>query len=268
MSSKKPLLYNLLVLYHFYINIIQSMGGGPLPTPATTTGNHHSQPPYLPTVSPFSSMLFTRDSDFIHESEDMAIGYSNQINFGHVPSQMEVQNAINDLQRVMNGFCVDDSSRSVMKSVGQKRLLDAYHLLQTDPFVQVGLFVYLFMVVDERLVLSISSDTQVWDAILKNDAVLDLQSSLPLADEECETYKHEPNSTSAIVKWIFAVMKSKIIELMEKLEVFVFETLYSRSKKTSSESKHDDVLEEKVRSSLLLSIVVLLIVVVTRSLET
>ncbi|KAF5775571.1 hypothetical protein HanRHA438_Chr13g0624511 [Helianthus annuus] len=235
------------------------MGGGAVPIPATTAGNHHSNPLYSPTVS---SNFSTGDSDFIVESEKMAIGYLNLTNFGHVPSRTEVQNAIYDLQRVMNGYGEImeqwnyDDSTSVMKSLGQKRLLDAYHHLQTDPFVQ-------------RLVLSISSDIRVWDAILKNDAVQDLRGSLPLAeaDEECATYMHEPNSTSAIVKWIFAVMKSKIIQLVEKLEVFVFETLYHVSKKTTSTSKHD-ILEEKVRSSLLLSIVVLVIVVVTRSLET
>ncbi|MFS7898009.1 hypothetical protein Hanom_Chr00s015094g01754141 [Helianthus anomalus] len=238
------------------------MGGGAVPTPAITAGNHHSKPLYSPTVSPFSSNFSTGDSDFIVESEKMAIGYSNLTDFGHVPSRTEVQNAIFDLQRVMNGYgvimeqCNYDDSTSVMKSLGQKRLLDAYHHLQTDPFVQ-------------RLVLSISSDIRVWDAILKNDAVQDLRGSLPLAeaDEECATYMHEPNSTSAIVKWIFAVMKSKIVDLVEKLEVFVFETLYPVSKKTTSTSK-PDILEEKVRSSLLLSIVVLVIVVVTRSLET
>ncbi|XP_076923176.1 uncharacterized protein LOC143585231 [Bidens hawaiensis] len=224
------------------------MGGGAIPTPTTTAGNHHSQPLCSPIGSP--------------------IVYSNQPSFGPVPSQFEVQNAIFDLQRAMNGFCEIneigeimeqcsyDSSTTMMKSLGQKRLVDAYHLLQTDPIVQ-------------RLVRSISSDPQVWDAILKNDAVQDFQSSLSLTEieEECTDYKQESNSTSVIIKWIFAVMKSKIIEFIEKLEVFVFERVLSATKKTTSTMKDDDILEEKVRPSLLLSIVILVIVLVTRSME-
>ncbi|XP_076892865.1 uncharacterized protein LOC143544718 isoform X2 [Bidens hawaiensis] len=224
------------------------MGGGAIPTPATTTGNHHPQPLCSPIGSP--------------------IVYSNQPSFGPVPSQFEVQNAIFDLQRAINGFCEIneigeimeqcsyDSPTTVMKSLGQKRLVDAYHLLQTDPLVQ-------------RLVRSISSDPQVWDAILKNDAVQDFQRSLPLTEieEECTDYKQESNSTSVIIKWIFAIMKSKIIEFIEKLEIFVFERVYSATKKTTSTMKDDDILEEKVRSSLLLSVVVLVIVLVTRSME-
>ncbi|XP_076937286.1 uncharacterized protein LOC143604794 [Bidens hawaiensis] len=139
------------------------MGGGAITTPATTAGNHHSHPPCSPTGSP--------------------IAYSNQTSFGPVPSQFEVQNAIYDLQRAMNGFreingigeimeqCNYDSSTALMKPHGQKRLADAYNLLQTDPLVQ-------------RLVRSISSDPHVWDAILKNDAVQDLQSSLSLTGNE------------------------------------------------------------------------------------
>ncbi|KAI3700954.1 hypothetical protein L2E82_45595 [Cichorium intybus] len=228
------------------------MGGGAVPSPATTAGNHHSRLARFPTVSTVSSD-FNESSDCMDESET---------NFGPVPSKIEVENAISDLRRVMNGFCATnsellDSSRTLMKSLGQKRLLDAYHLLQTDASVQ-------------KLVLSISSDIEVWDAILKNDAVRDFQLSLPAKahEEKNMGYKQELDSTSLIIKWIFAFMKLKITELIEKLEVFVFATIQSVSKETKSTSKLDYMLEEKVRSSLLLSVVILLIVVVTRSAET
>nr|KAJ0215321.1 hypothetical protein LSAT_V11C300153110 [Lactuca sativa] len=67
-------------------------------------------------------------------------------------------------ERVMDVICATNS-----KSLGQNRLLDAYHLLQTDASVQ-------------KLVLSISSDIEVWDAILKNDEVRDLRRSLPYTE--------------------------------------------------------------------------------------
>ncbi|KAL4567191.1 hypothetical protein LXL04_022766 [Taraxacum kok-saghyz] len=232
------------------------MGGGAVPAPATTSSNHHSRLLLSPNVSPFSSNFYTETSNFGDGSGIRATGYPNEINFGPVPSQFEVQNAISDLRRVMKGFLATNSEL-MMKSLGQKRLLDAYNLLQTDSSVQ-------------KLVLSISSDTEVWDAILKNDAVRDLQRSLPNTDnvEKKRSYKQELNSSSLLIKWIFSFMKLKITELIEKLEVIVFETIHSMSKKTKSTSKMDDILEEKVRSSLLLSVVILLIVMVTRSTET
>ncbi|KAI3829160.1 hypothetical protein L1987_03276 [Smallanthus sonchifolius] len=150
--------------------------------PETTTHNHY----ILRLFHPFHPISLPEVQISSMKVKKRSIGYSNQTNFGPVPSQIEVQNAISDLRRAMNGFCATnleineigeiieqcdyDSSRTVMKSLGQKRLLDAYHLMQTDPLVQ-------------RLVLSISSDTEVWNAILKNDAVQDLQGSLPLAGE-------------------------------------------------------------------------------------
>ncbi|KAK9068240.1 hypothetical protein SSX86_012351 [Deinandra increscens subsp. villosa] len=233
------------------------MGGGAVPEPATTAGNYHSQPLYSPTVSPFSFNFSTGSPDFIDESKSRTIRYPNQTNFGPVPSEIEVKNAISDLRRAMNGFCATNSEVYEFGEImGQMRLLDAFNLLQTDPLVQ-------------RLVLSISSDNEVWHAILKNDAVQNLQGSVPItAAEEGETgYKSSSNSTSLIVKWIFTVMKLKIMEFMEKLEVLVCKTLYSGSKKARSTSELDDILEEKVRSSLLLSIVILVIVFVTRSIE-
>ncbi|CAI9277898.1 unnamed protein product [Lactuca saligna] len=74
---------------------------------------------------------------------------------------------------------------------------------------------------EKKLVLSISSDVEVWDAILKNEEVRDLQRSLPYtANEEKDMgCKKELNSTSLLIKWIFAFMKLKIRELIDKLEI-------------------------------------------------
>ncbi|KAI3693237.1 hypothetical protein L6452_33069 [Arctium lappa] len=245
-------------------------GGNAIPTPATTASNHHSPPSQT-----VSSNLCTETSDFVNGSETKARGSFGKTNFGPAPSQTEVQNAISDLRRVMDGFCTTnsekdgvgkriimeqlfpyDSSRTLMRSLGEKRLLDAYHLLQTDASVQ-------------RLVASISSDAEVWDAILKNNAVQDLQGMLPQSGtkEKAMGYDQELDSTTLIVKWIFAFMRLKFMELIEKLEVFVVRALQSMLKRGNSMLEVDELLEEKVRSSLLLSIVVLLVVVVTRIME-
>ncbi|KVH91226.1 hypothetical protein Ccrd_006753 [Cynara cardunculus var. scolymus] len=122
----------------------------------------------------------------------------------------------------------------------------------------------------QRLVASLSSDTEVWDAILRNNAVQDLQGLLPNTGtkERATSNDEELDSTTVIVKWIFAFMRLKFMEFIEKLEVFVIGAVQSMSKNGNSTSKVDDMLEEKVRSSLLLSVVVLLVVVITRSMET
>ncbi|KAJ9556537.1 hypothetical protein OSB04_011151 [Centaurea solstitialis] len=243
---------------------------------ATTVTNHHSPPPPPPSSQTVSSNLGS-------ESERKAKGYFSKNIFGHAPSQTEVQNAISDLRRafcgkqgigegdgesmvknedggVMDGKMLEQftyDSRTLMRSLGEKRLLDAYHLLQTDASVQ-------------RLVGSISSDAEVWDAICKNDAVQDLQGFLPQTGtrEKATSYDQELDSTTVIFKWIFAFMRLKFMELIEKLEVFIIGALKSTLKNGKNTSKLDDVMEEKVRSSLFLSVVVLVVVVVTRIMET
>ena len=85
--------------------------------------------------------------------------------------------------------------------------------------------------------------------------------------EKATSYGQELDSTTLIFKWIFAFMRLKFMEIIEKLEVFIIEAVQSMLKKGNSTSKLNDVMEEKVRSSLLLSVVVLIIVVVTRIME-
>ncbi|PWA73965.1 hypothetical protein CTI12_AA256940 [Artemisia annua] len=256
------------------------MGGGAvIPTPAATSNamNYHFLPPRSSFFSRFASGLWTESYEYMHESGEISNGYYNEsTNLVSVPSQLEVLNAMSDFQRVMNGFSAPtvevrglglimeqrpmcDSSRIITKSLHQKRLLDAYHLLQTDHSVQ-------------RLVLSLSSDTRVWNAILVNDAVQDLQGR-PMPHAATATagmatsYRHQLESTSVIVEWICGFMKSKLVDLIDKLEIFVLKALQSLTEESTPTLTLDNMLEEKLRSSLLLSVVILLIVVVTRSME-
>ena len=81
------------------------------------------------------------------------------------------------------------------------------------------------------------------------------------------SYRHQLESTSVVVEWICGFMKSKIVDLIDKLEIFVLKTLQSLTEERTPTLTLDNMLEEKLRSSLLLSVVILLIVVVTRSME-
>uniref|UniRef100_A0A5B7BWX2 Uncharacterized protein n=1 Tax=Davidia involucrata TaxID=16924 RepID=A0A5B7BWX2_DAVIN len=66
--------------------------------------------------------------------------------FGPVPSPIEVEKAISDLQSFMLGFCPSGSELEQMlylydprmlQSLGYSRVYDAFRLLHTDPSVQV-----------------------------------------------------------------------------------------------------------------------------------
>lgn len=81
------------------------------------------------------------------------------------------------------------------------------------------------------------------------------------------SYRNQLESTSVVVEWICGFMKSKIVDLIDKLEIFVLKTLQSLTEERTPTLTLDNMLEEKLRSSLLLSVVILLIVVVTRSME-
>ncbi|XP_061996907.1 uncharacterized protein LOC133714710 isoform X2 [Rosa rugosa] len=174
--------------------------------------------------------------------------------FGSVPSQFEVQSAIAALLNFMLGVNSSESDLQWLQklldscvtrkllSYGHRKLYDAFQLLQADPSVQ-------------RLVLSLSSDKALWDAITNNELVKKLQ----------EPPGSEPDLVACIIEWIMEMTKAKVMELVEKFQSLVNDVFLPRQTKGENpEVKNKNEFEEKLRSSLLLSIVTLLIVVVAR----
>jgi hypothetical protein len=143
---------------------------------------------------------------------------------------------------------------SMLKSLGFGNVDDAFSLLQIDPSVQ-------------RMVSSISSDKAVWDAILSNNAVQNLQQSLSAAKEvRPQSSSEKPDLATMIVDWILDIAKAKVLELIEQfisLVTMIFQP--PEQKKKFAAQNTDGRLDEKLRSSLLLSVIILLIVVVTRA---
>ncbi|XP_073121434.1 uncharacterized protein [Henckelia pumila] len=214
--------------------------------------------------------------------------------FATVPSRDEVQHAVSALQHVagirypneeladdsgMNFPNEDGSSMGITKSLssdelesdwvepspylcdyqmlqpqGSQRVYDAFHLLQTDPSVQ-------------RMVISLSSDKAVWDAVLNNDVVRELRGSITQVDDEVrESAEASPddgsNPLKDIMEWVIENARAKIMELVNKITDIVHDIFHP-----SDEGERDgikDPVEEKLRTSLLLSVVVLLIVVINR----
>ncbi|XP_022756972.1 uncharacterized protein LOC111304575 [Durio zibethinus] len=191
-------------------------------------------------------------------------GSFNNFILGPVPSEPEVENALAALQNFIHGI---SSSRPELKwlqplldsydsrqllSQGLGRVYDGFILLLTEPSVKM-------------LVVSLSSDKAVWDAIMNNELVRKLCN---LPHPAVENGRSWDSTTDAdlgndILQWILDMTKAKVTELMLKFQSLLNEVFKNRRTEKPNEETRDQ-LEEKIRSSLLLSIVILLIVIVAR----
>ncbi|KAK9273473.1 hypothetical protein L1049_018283 [Liquidambar formosana] len=198
--------------------------------------------------------------------DKLASGSFHNLIFGQVPSRIEVENAVTSLESFMHGISSSGSELNwfqrmllsydpkILQSHGYGRVYDAFRLLQTEPSFQ-------------RMVVSISSDKAVWDAVLNNKVVRELRESLYTADQERSLRSiEEPELATRILGWILNIIKAKVVELIENFRLLVNEIFQPpESEKPTAETT--DQLDEKLRSSVLLAIVILLIVVVTRALR-
>ncbi|KAG8390241.1 hypothetical protein BUALT_Bualt01G0063300 [Buddleja alternifolia] len=142
----------------------------------------------------------------------------------------------------------------MLRTHGSDRVYDAFHLLQTEPSVQ-------------RMVVSLSSDKAVWDAVLNNEVVKELRGSITHANnklgESSDEGSDDSNPINDILSWIVVNVKAKILQLFDNITKLVNGVL-----QLQNDDKRGDTinpLEEKLKTSLLLSVVVLLIVIVTRA---
>ncbi|KAL3537041.1 hypothetical protein ACH5RR_000407 [Cinchona calisaya] len=253
------------------------MGGGSIMFPekstaVTSTTNLHSQIP-VSVISSEPSKPAKGISCACHESMDSpldGIGSGRECKaarkccsgcvFGSAPSRFEVENAMADLQRFMPGEVKSDfhwhqpivfpRDSIMLQSPGYGRIHDAFRMLQREPSVQ-------------NMVVSISCDKAVWNAILNNNAVKNLQGSLS-AGEKMQTFTEEADIANLILKWILGFTKTKVVDMIEKIGLMMAE-LFLPADKEKPTSELTDLVEEKIRSSLLLSVVIILIVVVTRN---
>ncbi|KAL7258619.1 hypothetical protein ACSBR1_004689 [Camellia fascicularis] len=255
------------------------IGGGGVPSDhrtiqrPTTTNLHSHHPSSSSSSSSSSSHLNQPLSSFTRfEPMDGRDDHKTTIRthsshygsvFGSVPSRTEVQKAMSDLQRFMLGFCSPEYEwlhqilhlydPRMLKSLGYYgRVDDAFRLLQSEPSVQ-------------RMVTSISSDKAVWDAILNNEAVQNLQESLYTAKEERpQSSSVESDLATLLVNWILDITKAIVLEIIEKFSSLV-NKIFQLPEKKEINAEITDQLDDKLISSLLLSILILLIVVVTRA---
>ncbi|XP_010258847.1 PREDICTED: uncharacterized protein LOC104598470 [Nelumbo nucifera] len=228
--------------------------------------------------------------------EETANGFSERHVFGSVPSKCEVEDAVSSLQQIIApALCsqiVEDrspssSDKDVIHQIGSptsfmhrdslygspkdwiepalnlynprvsqsrqcERVYDAFHLLQTEPSVQ-------------RMVISLSTDKAVWDAVLNNEVVRELKESLCAAENGSQqSSQGSSNVAGSILRLILDGTKAKAMELIEKIRKLVNEIFQAPEREKTTEGILG-LFEDRLRSSLLLSVVVLLIVVISRS---
>ncbi|GFY83288.1 uncharacterized conserved protein [Actinidia rufa] len=170
--------------------------------------------------------------------------YDNPV-FGSVPSIDEVQNAVSALRQFpMFAYSLgrdvadeitspivlvnkDGTERDwiepslqqqtgsrMLQPHGSDRVYDAFHLLQTDPCIK-------------RMVVSVSSDKAVWEAVLNNDVVREIRESLSKVDKSVSEKLDDTSDSSMaatnILIWIFDKTKVKVTELIEKITKLVNE---------------------------------------------
>ncbi|XP_021281272.1 uncharacterized protein LOC110414416 [Herrania umbratica] len=191
-------------------------------------------------------------------------GSFNNFVLGPVPSKPEVEDAVAALQNFIHGVSsstpqlkwlqalLDSCDSRRWQSQGLGRAYDTFSLLLKEPSVK-------------RLVVALSSDKALWDAISKNELVRKLCELPHPAVENGRAW----NSTGGadlgkvILQWILDMTKAKITELVMKFQSLLNEVFQTRGSEKPDEETRDQ-LDETIRSSLLLSIVVLLIVIVAR----
>ncbi|XP_048421760.1 uncharacterized protein LOC103961937 [Pyrus x bretschneideri] len=121
------------------------------------------------------------------------------------------------------------------------------------------------------MVIALSSDTAVWDAVMNNEVVWELrESSYADADKDNSSDSPQENSddnndkATNIVKWIFQNTMAKVMEAIEKITK-VMGDLFQPPSSGNVKAEASNRFVDKLKTSFMLSVVVLLSVVVIRT---
>ncbi|KAJ8900192.1 hypothetical protein K2173_024832 [Erythroxylum novogranatense] len=150
------------------------------------------------------------------------------------PSRFEVETAFAALQEAL-----------VLYASG--RVSDMFRALLREPSVQ-------------RLVVSLSSDKAVWNAIVNNEMVRRLTTGENYRIQSCD---EETDMTASILKWVMSIIKAKVAELIRNFQALMEDVCESPVRQNQGAETQNE-MNHNVKSSLLLSIVIVLIVVVAR----
>ncbi|THU69058.1 hypothetical protein C4D60_Mb08t10360 [Musa balbisiana] len=137
-----------------------------------------------------------------------------------------------------------------LKSRGEERVFNALQLYQRNATVQ-------------RMVVSLSSDAAVWDAVMNNEVVQQLRRSFHedgSASSEIGNSDEHADTKTDFLGWILGTAKSKIMEFMDQISKLAHRIFHTQKELNEKNTAFDDV----VKSSFIISIIVFMIVIVTR----
>ncbi|KAL8192805.1 hypothetical protein R6Q57_027253 [Mikania cordata] len=141
-----------------------------------STNNHNNSPTYRPSSSDNQNNSTLSFSSNHHPCPISSLNQCDDFVFCTVPSMDEVHHAVASLQQVLNrqtsshdsewDFDWIEPSPSMLKAHrGSESVYDAFRLLQSEPSVK-------------RMVMSLSSDKAVWEAVMNNEVVRELRDSI------------------------------------------------------------------------------------------
>lgn len=141
----------------------------------------------------------------------------------------------------------------LLESRGSAQVFEAFLLLVSNPFVK-------------KMVVSLTSDGAIWNAVVKNKAVQELRQAF-CADAESAKPQNSGGRNykdvgMMILKWLIESTKAKIAEFCNEIAKLVNEFFPSEEKRknTSSFSNFDHV----IRSSFMISILIFIVTIVMR----
>ncbi|KAF0894092.1 hypothetical protein E2562_033968 [Oryza meyeriana var. granulata] len=123
-----------------------------------------------------------------------------------------------------------------------RNVLDAFHLLQVDPSVQ-------------KMVMALSTDKSVWDAVMKNEVVQEFRRSFQ--DAKDADLNGSSSASPGMMKWVMENIQAKITEFLENILKLV-NMLFQ------AESKDYDLYDDTVRMSFMLTVFVFIVVTMAR----
>ncbi|CAL9195207.1 unnamed protein product [Musa hybrid cultivar] len=144
------------------------------------------------------------------------------------------------------------SSLKEFYSQGQQKILNLFNLLQTNPDLQ-------------RIVVSLSTDKAIWEAIMKNAAVEDLKESffsgckVEVGSIQYDLLNGVGDIATIIVRWILDNIKTKVMGLIDKITHLVVELFHCVE---TERSMH--ILDDVLRSLFMLSLMATIVVVIKR----
>nr|CAB3505045.1 unnamed protein product [Digitaria exilis] len=125
-----------------------------------------------------------------------------------------------------------------------RSVLDAFRLLQNDPTVQ-------------KMVMSLSCDKAVWNAVMNNEAVQDFRRSLHDGKENGR--KGSTNGPAEVLKWILDSAQAKIVEFLENVMKIVNMLIHPQD-----DDEKPDAYSDAVRVSFMLTVFVFIVVAIAR----